>query len=73
MLGSYLGTLIAFVFAALLPNRLLAQMIVHHTGSFLAFAGLVLGTALSFAGAVVARRGGHRRGPAVVRRATNLV
>lgn len=48
MVGAYLGTLTAFVFAALTPNRLLARMIVHDGWSLLAMALLVLATAGSF-------------------------
>lgn len=60
MTGCYLGTLIAFGFAALAPNRLIARMAVDEPATLLAVVALVLvGCALLLS--VVLRHAGNRR------------
>lgn len=71
MVGSYLGTCIAFVFASLMPDRMIAQMAVHDPLSLLAAAALIVATAGAFIWSVLTltvhkrRRRPHGRGAGV--------
>lgn len=60
MIGSYLGTSVAFLFAAFMPNRLIARMAVHDPGSLVLTATLVLATCAVFVTSVL-RLTGRRR------------
>lgn len=63
MIGSYLGTCIAFVFAATMPNRAIARMAVNSPLTMLAAATLVAATSAAFASLVIRTRGGRSRRP----------
>lgn len=62
MIGAYLGTLIAFVFAAAIPSRRIPQLALNDPASLALAAALVVASALGFFLAVL--RGGRRTGTA---------
>lgn len=59
MIGSYIGTTIAFVFAATMPDRAISRMAVDDPGSLLALVALIIATSAVFVSLVVSPR--HRR------------
>lgn len=69
MIGSYIGTSIAFVFASLMPGRAISRMAADDPFSLAGIVLLVLATSAVFASLIVTLTGRRRRTPTRAARA----